>query len=161
MKHLLLVLSLVSVQAFAQESLVNGWMPPYSPASIEVANVPMGSGVPSAGQTTGYSEATPVSDGLYQVPGYLPYQSTASALWPRVVDVQCHNKAGIWYCTGYRIDGVLGRGENIYVRPEFIKTQILVPLVQPLSPPIIKSALAETPVPHVHHLLKPKKQICN
>jgi hypothetical protein len=115
---LLLALCLTSAPVLAQE--VNGWMPPNSPPTLEIANVSMGSGIPLSGQTSGYSEATPVADGLYQVPGFLPYQSTASTLWPRVVDVKCVSKASIWYCTGYHIDGVLGRGEDIYVKPHFV-----------------------------------------
>jgi len=128
MKRLLfLAFSLASASVFSQEVMSNGGMPVGDPASIEVANVPMGSGVPSGGQTIGYSEATPVSDGLYEVPGFLPYDPSAGTVWPRVVDVRCIDKAGTWYCTGYHIDGVLGRGEDIYVRPVFIKSAAVVP----------------------------------
>jgi hypothetical protein len=161
MKRLLfLAFSLASVSAFAQETLSNGWMPTDSPASIEVANVPGGSGVPSGGQSVGYSEATPVSDGLYQVPGFMPYEPSAGTMWPRVIDVKCMSKAGVWYCTGYHIDGVLGRGEDIYVRPEFVK---VAHNVTPVAPLFVKPEVVSTPVPHAHRpLVKPKpKKVCN
>jgi hypothetical protein len=157
MKRILFLVALASTtlgsSAFAQES-INGWMPPDSPPSIEVANVPMGSGMP--GQSVGYTEATPVSDGLYQVPGFMPYQSTAASMWPRVVDVTCHNQSGTWYCNGYHIDGVLERGEDIYVRPQFIQVSstAAVPMAKPVVPPL----------PVVHHVLKhftkPQTPVC-
>jgi len=167
MKRLLfLALSVASVSssmALAQEA-VNGWMPPDYPATIEVANVPMGSGLPSMGQTSGYSEATPVSDGLYHVPGYLPYESTAGNVWPRVVNVRCHIQAGVWYCTGYHIDGVLERGEDIYVRPVLDQVAaVQVPIQVPTQHLIQVQPQPVTPVPHAHRplLIKHKKPICN
>jgi hypothetical protein len=133
MKQLLLVALLgVAFSAQAQE-LTNGGMPPGDPPSILVANVPMGSGVPSLGQTIGYSSATPVADGLYHVPGYLPLQSSAGTIWPRVVDVSCDPIRGVWYCNGYHVDGVLERGEDIYVRPVFRQS---ITLTLPLTTPI-------------------------
>jgi len=161
MKRLLFVVALASLSsahAFAQEVETNGGMPADAPPIIEIANVPMGSGVPSIGQSLGYSEAMPVADGLYHVPGYMPYQSSAATIWPRVVNVKCDNQNGTWYCTGYHIDGVLERGEDIYVRPQFIQ----VAAVATVAKPVVQSRPVATPVPHahVHHLLL-KKPICN
>jgi hypothetical protein len=161
MKRLLFVVALAGLanaSAFAQEVETNGGMPVDSPPAIEVANIPMGSGVPSVGQSTGYTEATPVADGLYHVPGYMPYQSTAETIWPRVVNVRCTNKEGEWYCTGYHVDGVLERGEDIYVRPQFINVVASVPAAKVSIQP---QPVAATPVPHVHHLLLKKKPVCN
>src|SRR5882672_1998852 len=103
MKQLLLTALLcgTALAAQAQEALSNGGMPPGYPQSIMVARVPFGSGVPSPGVTDGYSPATPVADGLYHVPGYLPLQSTAGVIWPRVVDVRCNQDGDVWYCNGY------------------------------------------------------------
>ena len=161
MKRLLiLALSLASASAFAQEIATNGGMPVDDPQTILVARVPLGSGVPSPGATIGYSEALPVSDGLYHVPGYLPYQSTAATLWPRVVDVKCRDNGGTWYCSGYHVDGVLERGEDIYVRPHFLRVALRAPVIEqrpqvqvlPIVPPAVHNL--------IHHLAKPKR-ICN
>ena len=119
MRRILLALSLVAGAAHAQTVVSNGAMPPDFPASIQVARVPMGSGVPQPGKAAGFSTAVPVGDGLYSVPGYLPGPVGAYEVAPRVVDVECVPVSGAWYCQGYHIDGVLQRGETIYVRPEF------------------------------------------
>jgi hypothetical protein len=108
-----------SAAAQAQETLSNGGMPANFPATIQVARVPLGSGVPSPGRSTGFSAAVSVGDGLYTVPGYLPGGASAANIAPRVVDVACVPSMGAWYCQGYHIDGVLQRGENIYIRPDF------------------------------------------
>ena len=114
-----IALMILGAAAHAQEIPSNGAMPTGFPATIEVARVPYGSGIPSPGRTVGYSTAEPVGDGLYAVPGYLPYDESAANIPPRVVDVKCTAVAGTWYCQGYRIDGILLRGESIYVRPRF------------------------------------------
>lgn len=119
MKRILLVFALASGGAQAQEVPTNGGMPPTFPQTIQVVRVPLGSGVPSPGVTKGFSTATPVGDGLYAVPGYLPGSVTAADIPPRVVDVKCVPASGEWYCQGYHIDKLLRRGETIYVRPEF------------------------------------------
>lgn len=161
MKQLLflaLFLASVSVPTLAQENLSNGYMPSEYPQHIMVTRVPMGSGVPSPGVTSGYSEALPVSDGLYHVPGYLPYQSTAASLWPRVITVNCKQTEGTWYCSGYHIDGVLGRGEDVYVRPEFLRvaapqqTAPILPMQSPVRPFVR---------PEIQHFVRPKKKLCN
>jgi hypothetical protein len=163
MKMLLLALSLASTSVLAQETISNGGMLPGDPQVIMVARVPLGSGIPSPGATGGYSEALPVSDGLYHVPGYLPYESTSASLWPRVVTVQCRQTADTWYCSGYHVDGILGRGEDVYVRPEF---QRVVAPVKPVSDPIIIPSLPARPFvrpyikPYISPRLAPKK-ICN
>lgn len=163
-KLLLFLLSVASVSALAQENLSNGYMPSEYPQHIMVTRVPMGSGVPSPGMTTGYSEALPVSDGLYHVPGYLPYQSTAASLWPRVITVQCRQTEGTWYCSGYHVDGVLGRGEDVYVRPEFIQVSAPIPAASHLVVPVI-TPLQSPARPFVHpalrHFVKPKPKLCN
>jgi len=119
MKILLLGALLIPAGAYAQATLSNGVMPDSFPETIQVARVPMGSGVPSPGKPSGFSTAVSVGDGLYAVPGYLPGSAVSSDIPPRVVDVVCAPVAGAWYCQGYHIDGVLMRGENVYVRPEF------------------------------------------
>jgi hypothetical protein len=167
MKRLLVLMFALAAasSAVAQEVVSNGGMPDSFPPLVMVARVPMGSGVPSPGLTAGYSEATPVSDGLYHVPGYLPLQSTAAEIWPRVINVKCRFMSNEWYCTGYHVDGVLERGEDVYVRPIFEKS---VKLVEPVLPalrleplaPLAPVARAVTPVPHVHHVVKSQPKIC-
>jgi hypothetical protein len=120
MRSILLIAALVaSSAASAQEAPSNGGMPDNFPATILVARVPYGSGIPSPGRSVGYSTAVPVGDGLYSVPGYLPGDESAASIPPRVVDVKCTPLAGTWYCEGYHIDGILLSGENVYVRPKF------------------------------------------
>jgi hypothetical protein len=159
MKMLLLALSLASTQVLAQETISNGGMLPGDPPVIMVTRVSMGSGIPSPGATGGYSAALPVSDGLYHVPGYLPYESTAASLWPRVVTVQCRQTADTWYCSGYHVDGVLGRGEDVYVRPEF--QRVVAPVILQSVPP--QQSIPEHPFvrPSVQHQVLPKKKLCN
>jgi hypothetical protein len=160
MKMLLLALSLVTTSVVAQEITTNGGMPLDDPQVLLVARIPLGSGAPSPGETTGYSEALPVSDGLYHVPGYLPYESTAASLWPRVVDVNCRDTSGTWYCSGYRVDGILGRGEDIYVRPHFIKAVFQAPI--PKEPVVIPVLPVVPPAEHklIRHLVR-HKRICD
>jgi hypothetical protein len=119
MKRILLIALLAAGSAHAQETLSNGGMPANFPATIQIARVPFGSGVPSVGKPSGFSTAVSVGSGLYAVPGYLPGSESAADVSPRVVDVECVPVSGAWYCQGYHIDGVLRRGEGIYVRPEF------------------------------------------
>jgi hypothetical protein len=127
MKLLFLAFSIISSSVFAQETLSNGGMPKDSPATILIERVPMGSGIPSIGVTTGYSAADPVADGLYHVPGYLPGRPDSFRISPRVVDVQCKLVTGTWYCSGYHVDGVLERGEDIYIRPAFVRVAQTTP----------------------------------
>jgi hypothetical protein len=102
--------------------------PPY----IYVQNVPLGSGVPQVGATVGFSRADYVRDGLYHVPGYLPY--TPSADTPaQVIQLRCkrvldHSTregdpplAYTWMCDGYSINPQIGRGENILIQPILAK----------------------------------------
>src|ERR1700684_4204930 len=104
---LLLTLSLVSAGVLAQEIPTNGEMPPNYPTLLMVQRVPEGSGIPSAGGTAGYSAALPAAAGLYQVPWFLTFQSTAATIWPREVDVKCYTHNDLCYCGGYHVDGIL------------------------------------------------------
>lgn len=65
--------------------------------------------------------ATPVFDGLWHAPNYMPQYPTAATLWPRVVEVPCKTVAA-----GAALDcGVVtwtpafegGRGEYVYLKP--------------------------------------------
>lgn len=90
--------------------------------SVKIRNVPLGSGIPNAlVQNDTFGTATSLGNGVYQVPGYLPYYPTAATIWPRVVQVRC-NAGG--ECDGYSITPALGRGEYLYVQP------VMVPTVQ-------------------------------
>ena len=135
MKRFLLMLLLVSSAVQAQVSwtaeqglTVDGQPPAGMPKYIYVQNVPLGSGVPQVGATSGVSRADYVRDGLYHVPGYLPY--TPSADTPaQVIQLPCKrvldhsSRAGdppllyTFVCDGYTINPQIGRGENILIQP--------------------------------------------
>lgn len=118
MKRSLFLLLFISAAALADEpALSNGGMPPGYPATIKVQRVPYGSGVPSPGLTEGYDTAVAVGDGLYSVPGYLPYEPSGLTLYPRVVQVPCQKQGAAWVCAGYSITPALGRGEYLMIQP--------------------------------------------
>jgi hypothetical protein len=102
---------------------VNDGMPAGYPAFLYIERVPFGSGTPAVGVTSGYEKATPVSGGLYHVPGYLPYGVEADTVEPRVVRLPCAKAVvdgqAAWACKGYAITPDLGRGENILIQPLF------------------------------------------
>lgn len=110
----------ISVQT---PTAVNDGMPKNYPAYIMVERVPFGSGTPAVGATDGYEMATPVAGGLYHVPGYLPYGVEAESVPVRVVRVPCVKATMVgqvvWACKGYAVTPELGRGENIFISPEF------------------------------------------
>lgn len=116
MKRLLLVLLLVSGAARADGITVDSSPPAGMPKYIYVQNVPLGSGIPQVGVTSGASRADYVRDGLYHVPGYLPY--TPSADTPaQVIQLPCKRISDTWICDGYSINPQIGRGENILIQP--------------------------------------------
>lgn len=118
MKKALLLLLLCGVAHADEGTLSNGGMPKGFPATIQVKRVPLGSGVPSSGYTSGYDTAVAVGDGLYSVPGYLPYSPTGMTIYPRVITVACR-AIGTWVCDGYSVTPDLGRGEYILIKPDF------------------------------------------
>ena len=120
MKFIVLALMAVCGAANADDGLSNGGMPPGYPPSIQVEKVPYGSGEPSTGMPTGYSTGYAVGSGLYQVPGFLPYNPTGSKLDAVVIQIPCRNLNSQWYCRGYAITPALGRGEYILLQPSLV-----------------------------------------
>lgn len=108
-----------------QPQAVNADVPPGYPSVLYVKRVPLGSGTPAVGVAEGYEQATYVRDGLYHVPGYLPYGPDAWSVEPRVVSLVCHQDVlsgkSVWECNGYSVNPGLGRGENILINPIFQK----------------------------------------
>lgn len=117
---LLLSASLASIIANAEPYLNNGPDNGTNPTVIYVARVPYGSGIPSVGSTDGYDKAEAVGAGLYQVPGYLPGDSDAFSISPRVIRTKCVLRS-LWYCDGFAVKPSIGRGEYILIQPVFIK----------------------------------------
>ena len=126
MKRLLLLLLLASSAAHAQASwsstaqgiAVDDQPPAGMPKYIYVQNVPLGSGVPQVGAASGFTRADYVRDGLYHVPGYLPY--TPSVDTPaQVIQLPCKRLPdhSAVICDGYTINPQIGRGENILIQP--------------------------------------------
>jgi hypothetical protein len=106
----------------------NNDLPAGMPRTIQIQRMPTGSGLPAAGVTSGFSTATAVADGLYHVPNYLPFSPYAGNIWPRVVQVHCViGGDSQWMCSGYEINGILARGEDIYVQPVLDPTPVTFP----------------------------------
>ncbi len=159
MKRFLLLTALlgISASALAEDALSLDPVAPGMPPIVMVANVPMGSGYPSLGQSVGYSVAEATSDGLYHVPNFFPtVQSTVwtDVITPRVVDIACvtHND-GLWYCDGYHVDHVLERGDFIFVRPHLVAKPAPEPVVS-ISP--VPTPLVVDPVAPKKHFIKRK-----
>jgi hypothetical protein len=131
MKRLLLLAGLLTLAAASyaepittqSPAAVNQDMPAGSPPYLMIKRVPYGSGTPTVGVTDGYEMATPVTNGLYHVPGYMPYGIEAEAVEPRVIALPCKRATmvgqTVWACDGYTITPNLGRGENILIKPIF------------------------------------------
>lgn len=103
----IVVTALVSSVAMAQPDVL-------------VTNQPFGTGVP--GDTATTTQATPVMDGLYSVPQYLPGNPTAAPINIRVVDVNCTKAKGDkLICDGYNWLPSIGRGEYILIRPRVVE----------------------------------------
>jgi outer membrane protein OmpA-like peptidoglycan-associated protein len=89
---------------------------------FKIRNVPLGSGVPSLQQgNVSFETANSLGNGMYTVPGFLPYYPTAATIWPRVVQVRCSADG---MCDGYSITPALGRGEYLYVQPIVVPAPI-------------------------------------
>ena len=103
---------------------------------LRIAGVPLGSGIPLAGQVPESSVAEPVAGNHYHVPNYLLGYPTAAALWPREVQVPCRRDeaSGDLTCAGYAVSPL--RGEYIYVRP--VVLEVTPP---PPAPPSHKKPL--------------------
>jgi hypothetical protein len=129
LKRALLALALLStaVAASAQmtatgspfNGLSNGVFPTGYPPSIYVKHVADGSGTPQPGVYNGYDRADYVGGGLYQVPGYLPYDPSGDSIESRVIELPCHQEAKRWNCAGYSVTPAVGRGEYILIQPVF------------------------------------------
>lgn len=131
MKRLLAILVLLSIGTVTHAATietqsptaVNDGLPKGYPTFLFIERVPFGSGTPAVGATNGYERATHVANGLYHVPGYLPYGIEAEAVTPRVVRLPCvrasMNTQSVWVCKGYAVTPDIGRGENILIQPEF------------------------------------------
>jgi OmpA-OmpF porin, OOP family len=92
--------------------------------SFKIRNVPFGSGTPSIASLNdqSFSNANSLGNGMYQVPGFMPYYPTAATIWPRVVQVRC-SADGV--CDGYSITPALGRGEYLYVQPVVVAAPVV------------------------------------
>lgn len=110
---------LADVSSNAAALSANGAMPADYPAYIYVQRVPLGSGTPVPGVSSGYDRAEPVTGGLYHVPGYLPFDPTPTPVPARVVQLACVQRDGNWLCDGYSINPGITRGENILIQPVF------------------------------------------
>jgi hypothetical protein len=122
MKRLILALMMLAAgtAAHATDSALDAGVPPKGwPNAIYVQNVPLGSGIPMPGLTSGYSKAEYTSGGLYHVPGYLPGQPISLAIPAKVVQLHCAQQAIGWVCGGFSIDPAIARGENILIQPIF------------------------------------------
>lgn len=113
---------------------------------FEVRNEPLGTGLPL---TVGSQVAVPVTDGLYFVPQYMPGSPTASAIFPRVVDVSCVKTATKITCDGYNWLPQYGRAEYLFIRPRIVEP------IKPVAPqpPIIVERIILKEVP-----VKPKSE---
>lgn len=120
MKRLLLLVVFASGAVQAQGVATDGQPPAGMPKAIYVQNVPQGSGIPQVGVTSGASRADYVRDGLYHVPGYLPYPPSADTP-AQVIQLPCKRtvigSASTLLCDGYTINPQIGRGENILIQP--------------------------------------------
>lgn len=101
---------------------------------IRITGVPLGSGIPAAGQAPADVDAQHVADDDFHAPNYLPGHPTAASLWPRVVRVPCRHdaKSGSLLCDGYDISPL--RGEYLYVRPFVPKPPPAPPRAQHKKP---------------------------
>jgi hypothetical protein len=89
----------------------------FAQVNPEVINTPLGSGNASFGK----QKATEVYSGIYHVPMYMPGYPTASVLWPTVITVECGE--GLKDCASFDYQPSYGRGEYIFFKPVFNKTQ--------------------------------------
>lgn len=115
------VLALISGLAAAQETPVNNysgapWQKPEN--GVQVENAAIGSGDPAATAPVGTTTATPVADGVYHVPSYMPGFPTSARIDPRVVQVPCTRAGGAVVCQGFNVNTeVTGRGEYLLIQP--------------------------------------------
>lgn len=110
MKRLFLIMALtVSSAAFA--------------GTVTVKQTNLGSGMPGQSGTT---EATPVMDGMYHAPQYMPGHPTAATIYPRVVDVECSKDGAVLNCDGYNYEASLGRTEYLLVRPRVKSPPVVI-----------------------------------
>ena len=126
MKKLFVTLMVVATAAFAQAQ------------DYAVRNEPLGTGLPLV---IGNQTAVHVTDGLYFVPQYMAGYPTASAIFPRVIDVECVKTATAINCSGYNWLPQYGRAEYLFIRPR------LVTPAEPAKPVIVERIiLKEVPV---------------
>ena len=75
----------------------------------------------SGNAVDGTVEVTPVMDGMFFVPQYMPGHPTAATIYPRVVDVNCTKGDKVLNCEGYNWAPSMGRGEYLFIRPHMVK----------------------------------------
>ena len=86
--------------------------------SMAVRNTVLGSGTPGV---EGSTEATPVADGMFHAPQFLPGSPTSATIYPRVIDVNCTQVGSMLNCDGYNWSPDMGRAEYLMVRPRIVK----------------------------------------
>lgn len=94
-------------------------------ATFSVMRNQLGSGFPAARITLGTVNSVYVNDGYWHVPQYMPNYPTASAIWPRVIDLNCREipqSSGEVECDGYHWTPDMGRGEYLFIIPTVKKT---------------------------------------
>jgi hypothetical protein len=101
--------------------------------SVAVRDTVLGSGAPG---DSGSTAATPVMDGMYHAPQYMPGSPTAATIYPRVIDVKCTQVGGMLNCDGYNWSPDMGRAEYLMIRPTIVK---------PVQPKVI-TIIKEVPV---------------
>lgn len=120
-----------------------------APQGFRVLRVPLGSGTPVNGPTSGLQGARHVADGDFHVPNYLPGHPTAATIWPRELQVECVRDLSTQalMCDGYDVHPALGRGEYIYVRPVYRPEPPAPEPVAPAPAPAPQELIVITPPP--------------
>lgn len=82
--------------------------------AVEIERLMLGSGEQGV---SGYEQATAVYGNIYHVPQYLPGFPTAATIWPRAIEVPCHQGGLELECDGYYWNPAMGRGEYLFFIP--------------------------------------------
>jgi hypothetical protein len=116
MKKLLPLLMLVCAGSVLAQTSLNSLNDQANGGTFKVLKVQLGSGIPNAVAQNDslFEPAVNMGNGLYHVPGYMPYYPTAASIWPRVVQVHCNTQQE---CDGYTVTPGLGRGEYVFIQP--------------------------------------------
>lgn len=91
---------------------------------VEIQRLAYGSGSQQfdpaldASASNAFETATPVADGLFHAPQYMPGYPTAAVIFPRVVEVPCYQvQPDALRCKGYYVTPAEGRGEYLFFHP--------------------------------------------